>query len=288
MLRIGRFEVYSVITGTFRLDGGAMFGVVPKVLWGSAVEHDESNRIFLTTRTLLVVDRENRRVVIADTGCGTKWTNEKAERFAIRHDPQAIPRALRAIGLGVSDVTDVVVTHLHFDHNGGLTSWADEPGARTALCFPRARHWIHRKHWEHAHHPNVKDRASFLPEDFTGLEEAGVLHFVEGDEPDSTIPGIEWFVSHGHTVYHLHPIVADGDARLSFVGDLVPTAAHLRLAWVMAYDLLPLTTIAEKERIFRNAIDHGWLVAMPHDPKIAAVALDGAPDRPVVSRTLEL
>lgn len=277
-----------MVTGTLRLDGGAMFGVVPKVLWASAADADDRNRILLATRTLLVVDRGSERVTLADTGCGTKWTPDKADRFAVHHNREALPKALAAIGLGVADVTDVVVTHLHFDHNGGLTEWVDEPGGDTRPCFPRARHWIHRKHWEHARRPNLKDRASFLPEDFAGLQEAGLLNQVDGENPSPTIPGIEWFVSQGHTPYHLHPVVADGDKRLIFVGDLAPTVAHLRLGWVMAYDQLPLTTIAEKQRIFADAIKQRLWLAFPHDPKISGVGLDGTVERPVVCETLEL
>lgn len=288
VLRIGRHELYSVVTGTFRLDGGAMFGVVPKVLWGNAVEFDEANRIYLATRTLLAVDRDENRVILADTGCGTKWSKEHAARFAIVHDRDAIPNALAAIGMSIDDVTDIVVTHLHFDHNGGLTEWFDDPGGPTTLCFPKARHWIHKNQWNHAHHPNPKDRASYLKEDFDGLESAGVLRFVDGDQPEAPWPGMEWFISHGHTPYHLHPVFTDGPARLYFVGDLIPTVAHLRLGWVMAYDSFPLTTIAEKEMLSRGAIEKGWLLAFPHDPKFAAVALDGTPERPVVTRTLDL
>jgi glyoxylase-like metal-dependent hydrolase (beta-lactamase superfamily II) len=288
MLQIGRWEVFSVVTGTFRLDGGAMFGVVPKVLWGNAVDFDEQNRIYLTTRTLLAVDRGGGRVVLADTGCGTKWSKEKAERFAIEHDAHALGRALGDLGFCLDDVTDVIVTHLHFDHNGGLTQWFDDPGGRTVLCFPRARHWIHRKQWEHAHSPTPKDRASYLPEDFAGLEAAGVLAFVDGESPSPTIPGIEWMISHGHTPYHLHPVVADAGQRLLFVGDLVPTLAHLRPSWVMAYDLFPLTTIAEKEQIFSEAIDGGLWLAFPHDPKVPGVAVGGTVERPIVVRTLEM
>jgi glyoxylase-like metal-dependent hydrolase (beta-lactamase superfamily II) len=252
------------------------------------VDVDDQNRILLATRTLLVVDRKQERVIIADTGNGPKWSKEKAERFAIRHDPEAISRSLAAIGLRTEDVTDVVVTHLHFDHNGGLTRWFDDPGGRVTLCFPHARHWIHKTHWEHAQHPHLKDRASFLPEDFAALGEAGVLEFVDGENPLSTIPGIEWFVSHGHTPFHLHPIVTDGDQRLLFVGDLAPTVAHLRLAWVMAYDLFPLTTITEKQFIFRNAIENGWLLAFAHDPNVPGVSLSGTVDRPIVVHALEL
>lgn len=288
MLRIGRYELYSVVTGTFRLDGGAMFGVVPKVLWGNAVECDEANRIFLATRTLLAVDRDENRVILADTGCGTKWSKEHAARFAIVHDPDAVPKALSSIGLSIEDVTDIVVTHLHFDHNGGLTEWFDDPGGPTILRFPKAGHWIHKNQWDHAHQPNYKDRASYLKEDFDGLEKGGLLRFVDGDQPGAPWPGVEWFISHGHTPYQLHPVFTDGSTRLYFVGDLIPTVAHLRLGWVMAYDLFPLTTIAEKEVLFRGAIDRGWLIAFPHDPKIGGVALGGTAKRPIVTRTLPL
>jgi len=288
MLRIGRYELYSVVTGTFRLDGGAMFGVVPKVLWGSAVSFDDANRIYLATRTLLAVDRDAQRVILADTGCGTKWSHEHAARFAIEHDREAIPNALAALGLSVGDVTDIVVTHLHFDHNGGLTEWFDDPGGPTTLRFPKARHWIHKNQWDHAHHPNYKDRASYLKEDFDSLENAGVLRFVEGDQPAAPWDGAEWLLSHGHTPYQLHPVFTDGSTRLYFVGDLIPTMTHLRLGWVMAYDLFPLTTIREKEMLFRGAIEKGWLLAFPHDPKISGVSLGGTLERPIVTQTLPL
>jgi len=288
MLRIGRYELYSVVTGTFRLDGGAMFGVVPKVLWGNAVECDEANRIFLATRTLLAVDRDEKHVILTDTGCGTKWSKEHAARFAIVHHRDAIPNALSAIGMSIDDVTDIVVTHLHFDHNGGLTEWFDDPGGPTILCFPNARHWIHKSQWDHAHNPNYKDRASYLREDFDELERAGVLGFVEGDQPAAPWPGVEWFISNGHSPYQLLPVFTDGSTRLYFVGDLIPTIAHLRLGWVMAYDLFPLTTIREKEMLFRGAIEQGWLLAFPHDPKIGGVALGGTLERPIVTQTLPL
>jgi len=287
-MRIGSFEVYSVQTGTFRLDGGAMFGVVPKVLWSSAVEVDDSNRIFLATRSLLIVRRDTRRVIIVDTGCGTKWSSAAAERFAIRHDADAISNALTRIGLSSTDVTDVVVTHLHFDHNGGLSNWFDDPGGRTVLNFPKATHWIHEKQWDHTHHPNPKDRASYLKEDFAGLEESGLLRMVSGDAPEGLMPGIDWRLSHGHTPYQLHVVVGNEDRRVVFSGDAIPTSAHLRSGWIMAYDLFPLTTLAEKQELARHAIEDGWLIAFPHDPKLAAVALDGTVERPIVSEVFDL
>jgi glyoxylase-like metal-dependent hydrolase (beta-lactamase superfamily II) len=288
MLKIGGFELYSIVTGTIRLDGGAMFGVVPKVLWEKVTEVDELNRIMLKTRTLLAVDRSQRRLILVDTGCGTKWSSKQADRYAVRYDPDAIFNALKSLGFTPEDVTDVVITHLHFDHNGGLTDWFDDPGGPTTLRYPRACHWIHRVHWEHANQALNRDSASFVSEDFLPLRDAGVLRFVEGDQPSPPFAGLEWFISHGHTPGQLHPIFGSGSDRLLFAGDLVPTVAHLPLGWVMAYDLAPQTTIAEKEVVFRRCYDEGLLLAFPHDRAVGGVAIDGTIKRPIVARTLPL
>jgi glyoxylase-like metal-dependent hydrolase (beta-lactamase superfamily II) len=266
-----------------------MFGVVPRVLWESVVDVDDRNRILLATRTLLAVHRQAGRVVLVDTGCGSKWSPEQAERYAIRPDPTAIETALAGAGASAADVTDIVISHLHFDHNGGLTDWYDDADdGRTALRYPNAMHWIHRDHWNHAQRPHIKDRASFLRHDFEALEEAGVLRFVEGESPESSIPGIDWIVSHGHTPAQLHPIFGDGDEGLVFAGDLAPTVAHLRMGWVMAYDVLPMTTIDEKQRLLRRCLEHRWMLAFPHDPSTGGVILDGSVDRPVVSRSVPI
>jgi glyoxylase-like metal-dependent hydrolase (beta-lactamase superfamily II) len=288
MFTLGRFEITSIVNGTMRLDGGAMFGVVPKVLWQNLADVDSSNRILLATRTLLAVDRAAGQVVLVDTGCGSKWGPKEAERYGVQPDPTAIPRALETYGLRPQDVTDVVVTHLHFDHNGGLTYWYDQPGERTCLTYAKAIHWIHRRQWEHAHRPTVRDRASFLPQDFEALESAGVLRFVDGDEPKSSISGIDWFLSHGHTPYQLLPVFRSPQRDLMFVGDIVPMVAHLRLGWVMAYDLFPLTTVAERERIYAQALGGFLAIALPHDLKHGAVALGGTIDRPIVTEALEV
>lgn len=288
MARFGNFEVYSVQTGSLRLDGGAMFGVVPKVLWSKSTDPDEQNRIPLATRTLIAIDRNKCRVFLTDTGCGTKWIAKEIERFAIRYDPHAIERAMQVLGLSTKDVTDVVITHLHFDHNGGLADWFDEPGGKTVLRYPNARHWIHRYHWEHALRPHVKDRASFLPEDFAALRDADVVTFVEEEYPLSPCEGVAWQVTHGHTPYHLHPIFGEGTQRIMFVGDMIPTCAHLRPAWVMAYDVQPTRTIDEKSAVLARAIKEKWVLAFAHDPTHAAVELDGQVDRPIVARTFSL
>lgn len=288
MLRIGTYEIHSVQTGSLALDGGAMFGVVPKVMWSKSSDCDEFNRIPLATRTLLAVDRSHECVLIADTGCGSKWPPKEAERYAIRYDPNAIDKKLTSLGLSREAVTDVVVTHLHFDHNGGLTDWRDKPGGDTILRYPQARHWIHRRHWQHAQQPHPKDKPSFLPEDFAALGESGVLHFVDGDGPDGPFEGLGWYVSHGHTPYHLHPFFHAGDQRLLFVGDLIPTIPHLRPAWVMAYDVQPMTTIDEKRRLLEQAIRERWTLAFAHDPRHSDVRVDGTVNRPIVAEASAL
>lgn len=282
------YEVYSVVNGTIRLDGGAMFGVVPKVLWEKVTDVDDVNRILLATRTLLAVDRSAGRVILVDTGCGPKWTPERAERYAITYSAQAIPQALAKLDLAPDAVTDVVVSHLHFDHNGGLTDWVDDPDGPTCLRYPGARHWIHKKHWEHAQSPHIKDRASFLAEDMAALAEPGILTLVDGEHPAPPYAGMEWFVSHGHTPYQLHPIFGAGDARILFAGDIVPTVAHLRLGWVMAYDVAPLVTISEKQAIYSRCLELGMCLAFPHDHRHGGVTIDGTIARPIVVESLDL
>lgn len=286
MLDLGRYQLQSIVTGTFRLDGGAMFGVVPKVIWSKSCPPDDENRISLATRSLLMVEKSAGRIIVTDTGCGTKWKPQDASRFAIQHDAAAITRALNAIGKSDDDVTDVIVTHLHFDHNGGITDWADETRTKAVPRYPRARHWIHRPQWEHAHHPTSKDRASYLREDFEAIDQAGLFRFVEGDNPKSPFQDVEWFLSKGHTPDQLLPMVAGGGRIVLFTGDVIPTSAHLRPPWVMAYDLYPLTTIAEKELMLKMAIEHGAWLAFPHDPQIGLASIDGSIDRPVVKEII--
>lgn len=283
MVRAGRYELHSIITGRIRLDGGAMFGVVPKVLWESVYDVDGLNRIDLVTRTLLAIDREADRVILLDTGCGSKWTSKMAERYGVQSDPNAIDRALGKSGLDRNKVTDVVVTHLHFDHNGGLIDRAD---GESVLRYPQARHWIHQNQWAHALSPNLKDRASYLAEDFATLADAGVLAFVEEGE-EGPAPEFAWFLSHGHTPYQIHPVLGRGRERVLWAGDLVPTTAHLRLTWVMAYDIEPLRTIEEKKQIFDMCLREGVRLALPHDPRVGGVALDGTPERLIVAAALD-
>ena len=275
MIHLGHWEIESVVCGRFRLDGGAMFGVVPKTLWARGADVDDQNRVLLANRALIAAHRPSGRLLIVDTGTGSKWNAVDAERYAIQSRPEAIDEALAARGAAADDVTDIIATHLHFDHCGGMTVWADKPGGPTRLRFPNARHWLHSRHWEHAHQPTLRDRASFLAIDYDALEQGNALELVDGDPPGSSIDDLEWTVSNGHTPAQLLPRFLGGeDPDLLFVGDMAPTAAHLPLPWVMAYDLYPLTTLAEREATYDRCKQDDLRLAFPHDPQHGVVALE--------------
>jgi glyoxylase-like metal-dependent hydrolase (beta-lactamase superfamily II) len=287
MIRVGRYDVFSVIRGWIRLDGGAMFGVVPKILWEQSQDVDDQNRILLATRTLVALDREAGTVLLADSGVGGKWPEDQAQRYAVEPVPGALEKALGKHGLARKDVTDVVVTHAHFDHAGGLTERDSGPGAGPRVSFPQARHWVHERHWRHARAPFEKDRASFMERDFVLLGEAGVLEMVEGDDPPPALEGVSWFLSHGHTPYMLLPLIEDPRAPLLFTGDMMPTSDHLPPLWVMAYDLNPLVTIQEKKKVVEMC-RLGLRLAFPHDRRVGGAEVDASGRKPIVRTPLDL
>jgi len=286
MIEVGRFRVFSVVTGTFRLDAGAMFGVVPKVLWQEAEDVDGMNRMLMAARSLVVAEREGGRVMLVDTGIGDKWSPDDARRYDVQDRPGALEEALGRHDLTTGDVTDVVITHAHFDHCGGLTRRASGSGELEPR-FPGARHWVHERHWEHAAGPADKDAASFMPRDFAPLEDAGVLERVGGDAPEPPMDGISWFLSHGHTPYQLLPLIEDPVAPLLFTGDLFPTSTHLPALWVMAYDLQPLVTIEEKKKVLGMCRD-GLALAFPHDHRIGGCRVDTTGRKPRAATPLDL
>ncbi len=278
-LRLGRFELHEVCDGTFALDGGAMFGVVPKPLWEKQCPADARNRICLALRCLLIVDGKRR--ILVDDGIGPKWDEKARERYGIDQTERHLDSELARAGYARDDITDVVLTHLHFDHAGGTTR---EAGGQRSLSFPNATYHLQRRNWSWAHHPSEKDRGSFREQDFALLEKSGRLHLLDGQT--ELYPGIQLFVSEGHTVGLQLVKVSDGDASLVYCGDLIPTAAHLRTAWVMAYDLYPLTTMEEKKMLLAQAVEDGTLLFFEHDPKIAACAVREEHGEAVVDRVV--
>ncbi|HEX5069514.1 MAG TPA: MBL fold metallo-hydrolase [Vicinamibacterales bacterium] len=261
-MRIGDFDVTPLLDGYFRLDGGAMFGSVPKVLWERRAPADEKNRIQLGLRPLLV--RTPEHVVLIDAGIGDKMSEKETAIYAIDRRPGLVP-ALAAAGVQPADVDVVIASHLHFDHVGGLTARA---GDAIVPVFARAAHHIRRPEWEDATHPHERNRASYLPGDFVPLQEAGLVTF--HDEDGEILPGIRVVRTGGHTMHHELIRIESGGRVGVFVADLMPTAAHVDAPWIMGYDLYPMDTLNFKKRFLAEAIAGEYVIFFEHDPAIAA------------------
>ena len=261
-MRLGDVELISLSDGTFRLDGGAMFGVVPKTLWEKRAPADDRNRIQLGLRPLLV--RTHGVNVLIDAGIGDKMSDKETAIYAIERE-RNLDHTLAEAGLTSNSIDIVIASHLHFDHVGGFTV---REGSRLRPRFPRARYLVRRAEWEDAMHPHERNRASYLTENFVPLQDAGVLEFIEGD--GDVMPGISVWRTGGHTMHHqLIRIRASGRTAV-FTADLMPTAAHVEAPWIMGYDLYPMDTLAYKKRFLREAIDGEYVIFFEHDPHLAA------------------
>jgi glyoxylase-like metal-dependent hydrolase (beta-lactamase superfamily II) len=280
-LRAGKFELHEVRDGTFALDGGAMFGVVPRVLWEKKFAPDEKNRITLGLRCLLVL--EGKRKVLVDCGIGRRWDAKHAEMYRIDQGQLDLDRELARAKVKREEITDVILTHLHFDHVGGLTR---EENGKVAMSFPNATYHLQRRNWVWAHHASEKDAGSFRAPTYEALERSGRLHLLEG--ATELCPGVDIFVSEGHTVGLQLVKVSDGDKTVAYCGDLVPTTAHLRASWVMAYDLYPLTTIEEKKMLLAQAAEEGWVLFFEHDPNVAACTVKEDQGEVVVNEVVKV
>ncbi len=284
MLEIGRYRITAVQDGTFALDGGAMFGIVPRPLWERRIAPDARHRIPLAVRCLLAVDPAAGRVILVDDGLGAAWDPKRADLYAIDKQPTDLDAALARAGVSREAVTDVILTHLHFDHAGGTVRRGADGAA--ALSFPRAVHHVQRRHWQWAHAPTERDRGSFRPEDFDLLAHADRLHLVDGEE--ELFPDVELIVSDGHTVAQQLPRFHGGAGHLTFCGDLVPTHAHLRPSWIMAYDLHPLTTLEEKKVLLAEALEEDGILFFEHDAAMAACRLREEDGQPVFAAAVEV
>ena len=262
-LTLGDLTLTMLHDGPFRLDGGAMFGVVPRPLWEKLAPPDERNRIQMAMRPLLVEADWGRMLI--DCGAGDKMNAKQRDIYAMdrtRH----LDHALAAVGLASDAIDFVLATHLHFDHFGGATV---REGDQLRPRFRKATYYIKVAEWEDATHPHERNRASYLQDDFVPLKDAGVVHFYEGDEV-TIRPGIQVVRTGGHTGQHQIVFVSSGGQTAVFVADMIPTTAHLQDAWVMGYDLFPMETLAFKKRFIRDAIDREYLVLFEHDPHVAA------------------
>jgi len=276
MLTLGRYRLASVLDARFALDGGAMFGVVPKPLWEKQSPPDARNRVRLAARCLLALDAAARRCILVDDGLGEKWDAKRTDIYAIDRSVGGIDAGLAAAGVSRRDVTDIVLTHLHFDHAGGSTRRRADGALE--LAFPNATYHVQRRNWQWALAPSERDQGSYLAENFALLEHAGRLHLVEGD--GELFPDLELIVSEGHTVAQQLPRFHGDGAHLTVCGDVIPTRAHVRVPWVMAYDLHPLTTVEEKKMLLAQALEDDAVLFFVHDPDVAACRLheeDGHP-----------
>jgi glyoxylase-like metal-dependent hydrolase (beta-lactamase superfamily II) len=266
-MQLGDLTLTLVNGGNFRLDGGAMHGVVPKALWNKLVSCDDLNRVEYATNCLLVEGRGKRTLI--ETGNGDKFPARERDIYGIDHD-QSAEKNLRAIGIEPESIDYVVMTHLHFDHSGGATrrtaSGALEP------VFKRARHVIQRGELHDATHPHERNRASYLAENFAPLQDAGLVQLVEGETEFA--PGVSVIPTPGHTAHHQSVLIDDGQGHKAlFLGDVVPTSLHVKLPFIMAYDLDVVGTLETKRRVLGRAIDERWLVIFGHDKDLQAAYL---------------
>jgi glyoxylase-like metal-dependent hydrolase (beta-lactamase superfamily II) len=261
-MKFGSLELFSLSDGFFSLDGGAMFGVVPKPLWEKRAPADERNRIRLGLRPLLV---RGERLMIIDGGIGDKMSDKDVGIYAIDRR-ETLDQSLAAAGVAASDIEIALATHLHFDHIGSFTVRDGDGSLRPR--FENARYVVRRGDWEDATHPHARNRASYLPENFRPLEAAGQIDFHDTDI--DVMPGVRVVRSGGHAMHHEVVFIESGGKTAVFPADMVPTCAHIDEPWIMGYDLYPMDTLAFKQTFIREAIDREYLIFFEHDPVVRA------------------
>jgi len=272
---IGDFEVAVLSDGTYELDGGAFFGVVPKVLWEKRVQPDARNMLKVGTNCLLI--RDGKQTVLVETGIGSKL-NEKSQ--AIHKNQVRLMKDFEEAGVSPDEVDIVINTHLHFDHCGWNTYYKD---GKAVATFPRAKYYVQRGEVEHAHEQHERDRVSYLTDNYDPLIESGQMVLLDGNA--EIAPGISVQLFPGHTRDLQAVIVRSGGATLCYPSDLIPTTNHLDPTWVMGYDLYPLTSIASRHRFYEQAIPEKWMVAFTHDHEMPLAYVElGEKGRPVARR----
>ncbi len=250
-------QLKVINTGFFKLDGGAMFGVVPKSIWQKLNPADENNMCTWAMRCLLVED--NNRIILIDNGIGNKQS-EKFFSYYYLHGEDSLEKSLRAAGVHYPDITDAFLTHLHFDHCGGGVRYE---GDKLVTTFPRATYWTNEAHWQWAVQPNAREKASFLKENLLPMHEHGQLDWIEDSKLSENIEII--FVN-GHTEQMMLPLISYKGRKILYCADLFPSLGHIPLPYIMAYDVRPLQTLQEKEDILKRALMEDWILFFEHDP----------------------
>lgn len=283
-LQIGTLELYPVETGRFRLDGGAMFGVVPKTLWSRMIPSDEKNRISMAMRCMLVKSSSTGRIYLIDNGCGNKFGEKMKNILSLDYEHSNLSDSLHQLGVQPAEITDMVFTHLHFDHCGGSTDY-DEEG-RLYDVFPNATYHVNKRHWETATAPNAREKASFYPENINPLQESGRLNLV--DDHHEFEEGFKTIPMDGHTEGQQLPLFSDSKKTLIYAADLFPTFAHVPLPWVMGYDMKPVQTLEEKEKFLADAAAKNWYLFMEHDAQNEVITVKKADGKYSMDRSIAL
>lgn len=253
-------KIYTIDTGFFKLDGGAMFGVVPKSIWSKLQPPDQNNLCTWAMRCLLIED--GNRLILVDNGIGNKQS-EKFFGFYDLHGSDTLDKSLQKLGFSADDITDNILTHLHFDHVGGSIVWnKDRTGFEPA--FKNAKFWSHSFHWYHANHPNPREKASFLKENILPIQETGHLYMV--DEQPLDAPSVSWETSSGHTESMLVLRIKYKDYTLVYPSDLIPSIHHIPVNYSMGYDMAPLQIMKEKQRLLQEVVKNGEILVFEHDP----------------------
>lgn len=254
------FTLYSIEAGRFRLDGGAMFGVVPKTLWSRYIDVDDKNRIHMAMRCLLIESHNTGKLYLIDNGSGTKFDEKFKCIYQLDYEHSDLLSSLKHHGFSPDDITDIIFSHLHFDHCGGTTYYEDDELKHT---FPNAVYHVTKKQLETAANPNTREKASFLADNINPIKNWDKLNIV--DENHHYEEGLEALPVNGHTLGQQLPKITSEDTTVVFAADLIPTHVHLPLPWVMGYDMYPVTTLKEKERYLDQAVDQNWHLFLEHD-----------------------
>jgi len=253
-------KLHTINTGLFKLDGGAMFGVVPKAIWQKTNPADSNNLCTWAMRCLLIEDGD--KLTLIDAGIGNKQ-DEKFFSHYYLHGEDTMQKSLAALGFSMDEVTDVFLTHLHFDHVGGAVIRVDE---KLVPAFKNATYWSNEKHWQWAVEPNAREKASFLKENILPIKESGQLKFIEEKENIEWQKGINISFAYGHTDAMMLPKISYKGKTIVYMADLLPSVGHLPLPYVMAYDMFPLKTLTEKQAFLEEAVDNNYILYLEHDP----------------------